>query len=270
MAARSGTFAHAVQRTVPQSIWGLRLVTFAILLAVSAGLLHRFTGLLTPVALNAFVIAFVLAGLAMVLAVIALLSVWRTARDGTVSAVVTLLLGGTLLAWPLSLLPEIVSAPPVNDVSTDTVRPPLFTEAATRWPNGANPVEYAGDAAAEVQRARYPDIRPLIVPRRVTDAFELVGQALRGLGYEVVREQEPERNRFGIVEAVDRTFLLGFRDDVVVRVARAQRGARIDVRSASRWGTHDFGANAERVRAVLNAIVDRLELTVPADGQPPQ
>ena len=267
MAARSGTFAQATQGAVPQSIWAMRLVYFAVLLAASAAVLHRFTGLLTPVALNAFMIAFALSVVAIGLAVAALAAVWASARDGTVSAIVAALLAGAMLAWPASYLPHAMTVAPLNDVSTDTSRPPQFTAAATRRPKGANSTEYPGARSAEIQRELYPDISPLIVPRNVSDAFELSGQALRRLGLEIVLEQAPEQSRFGIIEAVDRTFLLGFRDDVVVRIARARRGARIDVRSSSRWGTHDFGANAQRVRAILTAIVERLELTVPAAAQ---
>jgi uncharacterized protein (DUF1499 family) len=39
-----------------------------------------------------------------------------------------------------------------------------------------------------------------------------------------------------------------------VRVAAADAGSRIDVRSSSRIGTGDFGTNAARVRAYLKAL----------------
>jgi uncharacterized protein (DUF1499 family) len=39
-----------------------------------------------------------------------------------------------------------------------------------------------------------------------------------------------------------------------VRVRPRADGARIDVRSASRIGKHDFGQNARRVRAYLEEI----------------
>ena len=42
--------------------------------------------------------------------------------------------------------------------------------------------------------------------------------------------------------------------DIVIRVAADGTGSRIDVRSQSRWGRGDFGANARRVRAYLAAI----------------
>ena len=58
--------------------------------------------------------------------------------------------------------------------------------------------------------------------------------------------------------------VLGFYDDVVVRVtANGRRGALVDVRSASRFGQHDLGANATRVRKVMTALVERIQATVP-------
>ena len=52
---------------------------------------------------------------------------------------------------------------------------------------------------------------------------------------------------------------MGFRDDVALRVRPDGDGARIDVRSASRYGRHDFGTNAARIRSLLEDIDDRLE-----------
>ena len=61
----------------------------------------------------------------------------------------------------------------------------------------------------------------------------------------------------GAIEAVARTPIMGFREDVVIRVSpQGNDAARVDVRSASRFGSHDFGANAARVRALLEDIDD--------------
>ena len=49
---------------------------------------------------------------------------------------------------------------------------------------------------------------------------------------------------------------MGFRDDVVIRVSALGSGSRVDVRSASRFGLHDFGANAKRVLALLSDLDD--------------
>jgi len=43
---------------------------------------------------------------------------------------------------------------------------------------------------------------------------------------------------------------------VVIRVAAAGSGSRVDVRSVSRVGRNDFGVNATRVRGYLTALQD--------------
>jgi hypothetical protein len=75
--------------------------------------------------------------------------------------------------------------------------------------------------------------------------------------------------RDGIIEAVARTPILGFRDDVVVRVRPTVDGARIDVRSASRYGRNDLGTNAARVRDLIDDIDTVLATPQPQKKQAP-
>src|SRR5262249_30059588 len=60
--------------------------------------------------------------------------------------------------------------------------------------------------------------------------------------------------REGRIEAVARTPIMGFRDDVVIRVRAETDGVRIDARSASRYGSFDFGTKAARVRGLVDGI----------------
>ncbi|MGZ4895356.1 MAG: DUF1499 domain-containing protein, partial [Candidatus Angelobacter sp.] len=50
------------------------------------------------------------------------------------------------------------------------------------------------------------------------------------------------------------TFWFGFKDDIVVRIAADGNGSRVDVRSLSRIGKSDVGANARRVRDYLAKV----------------
>ncbi len=56
------------------------------------------------------------------------------------------------------------------------------------------------------------------------------------------------------VEAVARSTVMGFPDDVIVRIIEEEDGALVDMRSASRWGIHDMGANARRITAFLRDL----------------
>ena len=88
--------------------------------------------------------------------------------------------------------------------------------------------------------------------------------------WHVVDSRPPQATapRDGLVEAIARTPILGFRDDVVVRVRATPDGSRIDVRSASRYGRHDLGANAARVRALIEDVDDVLSAPAPEKKQP--
>ncbi len=251
------------------SPWAVRLAVFAAALVLSGGLLHRFAGLSTPAALNVFLLGFILAGFSIVFAIWSLVRVWLTARRGTAGALTALAIASAILAWPAAYLPIAMATEPLNDVSTDTTSPPALTRLQPRRPVGANATTYPGSDFAQRQAELYPDIQPFAVQRRVGEAYELARQALQRQQIEIVAERPPEANRPGLIEGVDRTLILGFRDDVAVRVASIRGGALIDVRSASRWGVHDFGRNAYRVREILRGIVQRLQLTVPSTGREP-
>jgi uncharacterized protein (DUF1499 family) len=55
----------------------------------------------------------------------------------------------------------------------------------------------------------------------------------------------------GIVEATATTFWFGFKDDVVVRIRETQQGSKLDLRSVSRVGQSDIGANAARIQTFI-------------------
>ena len=42
---------------------------------------------------------------------------------------------------------------------------------------------------------------------------------------------------------------MGFKDDIVIRISREGDSSIIDLRSVSRVGVSDLGANAKRIRA---------------------
>jgi uncharacterized protein (DUF1499 family) len=108
-----------------------------------------------------------------------------------------------------------------------------------------------------LQRAAYPDIEPLIVSVPPLEAYDAALAVITKRKWRIVDVRPPQTGRReGRIEAVARTPLMGFRDDIVVRVRAAEDGARIDMRSASRYGVHDFGANASRLRSLSNDIDD--------------
>ena len=250
--------------------WASRLVFFCAFLLIAALFLHRVFGLATPVAMNIALMAFIGAATALVLAAVAGADIWVTGRQGAARVVVSSVMSLALLAIPAGLLILSRDWPRLNDVSTDTENPPAFVKIAALRPADANPITYRKDDFASIQKAGYPDLKTLAVPRSADDTFDVVLQALTKLKLKPVSEVVPSDapNGAGLIEISDRTMVLGFRDDVVIRVAGNETAAKIDVRSSSRYGRSDFGRNAERVRGILREIVARLEATVPsAAGQ---
>ena len=81
-------------------------------------------------------------------------------------------------------------------------------------------------------------------------AFDLALNLARAAGWEIVAAV-PEDNR---IEAVATTDWFGFKDDVVIRIAAAGGGSRVDMRSASRVGRSDLGTNARRIREFLRHL----------------
>jgi uncharacterized protein (DUF1499 family) len=251
------------------SSWTPRVSLFAGALIVSAILMHRLLGMSTPLAVNLFVVSFGLAAIAVVLGVIALWDVWRRGADGAAWAVIGIVVGISVFGWPLAMVPAYLNLPRINDATTDLASPPQFSQLAKEREKAglANPVRYPLAEFADLQKAAYPDLRPLFVNRSLDDTYELALDALKRLRFQIVAETPPNPRQAGIIEAVDRTMVIGFYDDVVLRVESEGGRARIDVRSASRYGAHDLGRNSSRVRRVLSELQARIDASVSTPGQ---
>ena len=157
---------------------------------------------------------------------------------------------GALIAyvpWHYDQLRRTV--PPIHDITTDAEHPPAFSAAiaALRTEEHDNATAYDGSKLAELQRQAYPDIAPLIVSLAPDAAFNRALDTARQMGWTIVAADD----KSGEIEASDQSRWMGFTDDIVIRVAKADAGSRIDLRSSSRLGRSDFGVNAARVRAYL-------------------
>jgi len=142
------------------------------------------------------------------------------------------------------------SVPPIHNISTDTEEPPDFDVVTTLRGTGTNPLDYDATTLAPQQRAAYPGVVPLVLTAEPGVVFDATLDVLSSMGLEIVNS---DREALAI-EAVDTTFWFGFKDDVVIRLRAEGGGTRIDVRSKSRVGMGDIGANAARVRRFLDLV----------------
>jgi len=245
-----------------------RIALFAGALVVTAILLHRLLGMPTTLALNLFAVAFALAGLAMLLGLVALVDVWRRGAEGAAWALIGILVAGGLFAWPLALLPTYLSLPAISEATTDFASPPRFVELARARERAGAQIPAVPPPAAfiEQQKAAYPDLRPLYVSRNLDETYEIALDTLKRLRFQIVAETPPGQREAGIIEAVDRTMVIGFYDDVVLRVESEGGRSRVDVRSVSRFGSHDLGRNASRVRRVLSEMQTRVDASISSPG----
>ena len=152
-----------------------------------------------------------------------------------------------IAAFPLRLTWTASRVPPIHDITTDTANPPAFVAIAPLRAGARNPVAYGGEAVAAQQRNAYPDIKPLSLVVTPPVAFERALRTARAFDWTIVHADAEE----GRIEASDRTPFFGFIDDVVIRITADGAGSRVDVRSKSRIGRSDMGANARRIRAYL-------------------
>jgi len=266
------------------ALWARRIALFSLAATVVAVIIVRSGALDIVPALSTLAGALVLACIAILLAFAAGIVIWRHGIGGGRQAVTALLIGAALIAYPLYLGIKASRLPAIYDISTDPIDPPRFDAIARLRPRDANPVTYAGLYAAEQQHAAYPDIEPDETTATAQDAYAAAMKVIAKRKWHVVDSRPPQGPlprvidartsqsatvRDGIIEAVARTPILGFRDDVVVRIRPTVDGARIDVRSASRYGRHDLGTNAKRVRALVDDIDDVLSTPQPEKKPPP-
>lgn len=171
------------------------------------------------------------------------------------------------LAMILSLLPLIGigsqillarSVPSIHNISTDTVNPPEFSRIAELRAGNSNPLEYQASLLADIQTKAYPNVKTLLTDLSPRQAHKVALGVAYGFGWHVVNENVVS----GVIEATETTKLWAFKDDVVIRVTeRSNGGSAIDMRSVSRVGQNDFGANAKRIEKFMT------EFDIRADEQ---
>src|ERR1700723_2143656 len=261
------------------AVWARRIALFSLAATVISVIVVRSGALEIVPALSTFAGALMLAVVAILLALCALVVIWFEGVAGAKQAIAALFIGFALIAYPAYLGIKAWRLPAVYDITTDPIDPPQFDAIARLRPRDANPVTYAGLYAAEQQHNAYSDIEPDDTNSTPQEAYDAAMKVIIKRKWRVVDARSPlappagptPRNiaapaltaRDGIIEAVARTPILGFRDDVVVRVRPTVDGARIDVRSASRYGRNDLGTNASRVSNLIDNIDDVLSAPVP-------
>jgi hypothetical protein len=195
-------------------------------------------------------------------------------RSGVLMALVALLIPAAGLGYGAWVRTQVKDIPPIHDVSTDLVDPPAFSaavvEARGKVPGG-NGLDLltatlpdaprlgpmAGKPVVDIHRAAYGDVKALMTDAPPIDAFQVALDAAQAQPGWVVDRHDAAA---GMIEAHATSFWYGFVDDIAIRVRPLPdgTGSTVDVRSVSRVGLSDLGANAKRIRAYLTTLNSKL------------
>ena len=221
-------------------------------IAAVAGAYLANTGRLPPEAgFRLFGLSLPLAVLAILFAIVALFrarggrnrSGGRKALTGVTFSIVT-------ISAVVGLALPTLNYPLINDITTDTDDPPAFVAVARLEANRSEDMSYPAGFAEQQKRA-YPTLASKVLSVPPEQAFERARAALESLPNTRVIDASVEEGR---VEAISVSSAFHFVDDVVLRIRPTPGGSRIDIRSRSRVGKGDLGANAHRIETLLTVL----------------
>ena len=197
-----------------------------------------------------------LAMLGVILGVVAVILAFVIApRRERTTALAALAIAGLTLAAHNHMRASVAGAPPIHDVATDWREPLNFGPGslAARGPGSLpvlpNPV-IGGQRLADINARTCPGAVPVVLATNPQQAFDRAKAALQREGLEIVTENPAA----GRIEAVATGRWFRLKDDVIVRVRPEGAGSRIDMRSISRTGVSDYGANCRRITRLRQAM----------------
>lgn len=229
-------------------LW-LGIISLAVLTASILG--SRLEVVHFGVAVRGMALAALIGIVAAIISAIGLLLTLMTARRGARMAIAGLVIAVLVAAPVVQAVIAGAKVPGIHDITTDLDNPPAFEAAAAARGDSTNPLDRAEPAdLAEQQRLAYPDIVTLEVSEHPGKVFEAALRTAKATGWEIIAA-DPAK---GMIEAVATTPVMNFQDDVAIRITETATGTAVDMRSVSRVGQSDLGANANRIRTYFHAL----------------
>lgn len=259
------------RRVSSATIWSRRLAMFSGVLLLIAGAGHRFGYLATPDLAPVLVVVVAIVFLSLLSASRALYLFWHYGGKGG-----PMLLAAILIAL-LVLSPFGVTAwrgltlPVLNDVSTDTDDPPELAFAADERDEGMNRIAPFTAERRRLQHASYPRATGRRYGAPIGQVAEVVADVLEKRGWPLAGSDDFPADATEITfEAEAASLFLGFPADVAIRLIDEDTSTYVDMRSASRYGPHDFGDNAARIASFLAELdMEVAYLSVASPSAPP-
>ncbi|MBL8596582.1 MAG: DUF1499 domain-containing protein [Devosia sp.] len=239
-------------RTSKWAVWARRFGALALPLAAIPVLLHRGHLITSDNFIATETVAMALAAAAIGMALVAFARLWFTGDQGWGRATVAFVFG-TICLLPAAYFAWLAASTPASpDVSTDFAEsPPLVSFVESR---------FIGPEERERIEAAYPNARSRTYPIEAPQMYDVVGRLVEARGWDVRATRAPlgplDTGQYNAVV----TTLLGFSQEVAVRVAGGADGATVDMRSTSLSAFPDFGENGQRVEAFLLELDNQVTL----------
>jgi len=243
------------------ALWARNLAVFSAVAVFVSIIIVRFGFLEMKPALATFFGALGIAVLSILVGLAAFAAIWHNGSRGMSRILIAMVIDAAILAYPAYLGLQYRKLPPIHDITTDAIDPPQFEALARlRSGDGANTAVYAGLYSAEQQRQAYPDIETVELEVPPQRAFDIALQLVTRRKWLIIDQRGPQPpRRIGHIEAVARTPIMGFREDVSIRVTPDGEDSRVDIRSSSRYFESDLGSNAARITKFIDDINTAVE-----------
>lgn len=228
--------------------------------------------------------------LALLLATKSFYNLWRSGDAGGRRALRAGFIAVLTLVPPALLLGQITATPRIHDISTDLETPVQFgtmvgdEQFGTMVGNGhvtnarTALLERLGlsdlivqnslsvDAAPDLlqQISAYPEISGRQYDGSQDHVLKAVLKVMKDQGFALTGTSGIIGTDIDVsVEAVAKTFILGLRSDVVVRLRDEAEQTTVDMRAVSRFGRYDLGFNARLIESFFNALDLEMRNAVP-------
>lgn len=278
------------ERVSNSAIWCQRIALFLLPYFLMLIVLYRVGQLQVDQLYVLLGAGFLLAITSLILAFRAITELWEKGYRGG-SKMIRGLIITIFLLMPFGYSAFLsLQLPLLNDVSTDAIDPPSFTSAVeirkAITDDNVNQIEdYDSDHVIQILTA-YPALQPRRYPagaERVLEAARFVvtdnewpitgsiglSEPVESDGDEKLADNnsdtedgtaadELDRPDDIFLEFIQRSLIFGFENDVVVRIVTEEQSTLVDVRSASRWGRHDFGTNTRHIQDFLRQLDEQL------------
>jgi Protein of unknown function (DUF1499) len=253
--ARRFSAPYQTEPVSPLATWSRNLAVFSVVAVLVSILIVRFGFLEIKPALATFFGGLAIAGLSILVGLGAFAAIWQNGSRGMGRILLALFIDAVVLAYPAYLGLQYRKLPKIHDITTDPIDPPRFEALARlRAGEGANSAVYAGLYSAEQQRVAYPDIETVELELPAQRAYEVTLALVNKRKWRIVDERPPQPRREGHIEAIAQTLIMGFREDVTIRIKADGEDSRVDIRSSSRFFESDLGSNASRVSKLIEDI----------------